>query len=142
MDKAAIIYWSGTGHTEAMANAVAEGMASAGVQADVFSVSDFTGSLNDYSKVAFGCPAMGDEVLEESEFEPFFSGVEDSLSDKTVTLFGSYDWGDGQWMRDWQERVKPKCKVLYGDGLIVNNEPDDEGLQQCRELGKAFAELA
>ena len=140
MDKAAIIYWSGTGHTEAMANAVAEGMASAGVQADVFSVSDFTGSLDDYSKVAFGCPAMGDEVLEESEFEPFFSGVEDSLSDKTVTLFGSYDWGDGQWMRDWQERVESAGAYLTGgEGVIANYEPDAGALENCRELGKQLS---
>ena len=143
MSKIAVVYWSGTGNTESMASAVVEGARKAGAEATLIAASEFGASMMDeYDAIAFGCPSMGTEQLEESEFEPFFSGVEDSLSDKTVTLFGSYDWGDGQWMRDWQERVKPKCKVLYGDGLIVNNEPDDEGLQQCRELGKAFAELA
>ena len=142
MDHIAVIYWSGTGNTEAMAKAIAEGVEETGAKADVFSVSDFNGSLESYSKIAFGCPAMGDEVLEETEFEPFFENVEGSLAEKTVTLFGSYGWGDGQWMRDWVERVRPICKLLYGEGLMANNEPDANALKQCRELGKAFAELS
>ncbi len=139
MDKIAIIYWSGTGNTQAMANAISEGVKDAGAQADVFFVNEFSGNLDDYHKVAFGCPAMGDEVLEENEFEPFFSAVEHTLSDKTVLLFGSYGWGDGQWMRDWLERVRPKCKVLLNDGLIANNEPDDIDLQRCRDAGQTLA---
>ena len=94
--KVAVIYWSGTGNTEQMAQAIAEGAG-----ADLFAVSDFSGKLDAYDRVAFGCSAMGDEVLEESEFEPFFAEVEGELSGKTIALFGSYGWGDGQWMRDW-----------------------------------------
>ncbi len=134
--KSAVIYWSGTGNTEAMARAVAEGAG-----AELFSVSDFNGSITDYDAVAFGCPAMGAETLEESEFEPFFNGVEGQLSNKKVALFGSYGWGDGEWMRLWEERVKADGAVLVnGEGLIVNDAPDDEALEQCRALGKKLAE--
>lgn len=93
-----------------------------------------------YEKIAFGCPAMGAEVLEEDEFEPFFAAIEDSLSGKTVALFGSYGWGDGEWMRSWEERVKADGAVLFGDeGLIVNETPSADDLEKCRELGKALA---
>ncbi len=134
--KAAVIYWSGTGNTEAMANAVAEG---AGVQA--CSVSDFTGNIDDYDAIAFGCSAMGDEVLEESEFEPFFAEAEQKLSGKRIALFGSYGWGDGQWMRDWVDRVNGLGVTLVGDeGLIINEMPDEAGLEQCRALGAALVQ--
>lgn len=134
--KSAVIYWSGTGNTEAMARVVAEGAG-----AELFSVSGFNGSITDYDAVAFGCPAMGAETLEESEFEPFFNSVEGQLSDKKVALFGSYGWGDGEWMRLWEERVKADGAVLVnGEGLIVNDAPDDEALEQCRALGKKLAE--
>ncbi len=99
--KTAVIYWSGTGNTETMAEAVAEGAG-----AELFNVSDFSGSIDDYKAVAFGCPAMGAEVLEEAEFEPFFTGIEGQLSGKKTALFGSYGWGNGEWMRTWEERVK------------------------------------
>ena len=99
--KTAVIYWSGTGNTEMMAKAIAEGAG-----ADIFTVSEFSGNIEDYDKIAFGCPAMGAEVLEEDEFEPFFTDAESKLSGKTVALFGSYGWGDGEWMRNWEERVK------------------------------------
>ena len=101
MDKTAIIYWSGTGNTEAMAKAIASGMQESGAEVDVLNVIDANTSVADsYTKLAFGCPSMGDEVLEEGEFEPFFSSVESALGGKKVALFGSYGWGDGQWMRD------------------------------------------
>ena len=133
--KIAVIYWSGTGNTELMAKAIAEGAG-----AELFSVSDFSGDVAGYDKVAFGCPAMGDEILEEDEFEPFFSGVENKLSGKPVALFGSYDWGDGEWMRQWTERAKNDgADVFTGEGLIVNNTPDDEALEKCKAFG---AELA
>lgn len=99
--KTAVIYWSGTGNTQQMAEAVAEGAV-----AELFSVSEFSGNIEDYDRVAFGCPAMGAEELEDSEFEPFFSSVVDKLSGKKVALFGSYGWGDGEWMRNWTEQVK------------------------------------
>lgn len=134
--KTAVIYWSGTGNTAAMAAAVAEGAG-----AELYSVSDFKGNISDYDAVAFGCPAMGAEVLEDSEFEPFFIGIEGQLSGKKVALFGSYGWGDGEWMRNWEEQVKADGAFLVnGEGLIVNETPDDDGLAQCRELGKKMAE--
>ena len=130
--KTAVIFWSGTGNTEAMAKAVAE---SAG--AELFSVSDFTGNIEDYDAVAFGCPAMGAEVLEENEFEPFFAGIEDKLNGKKIALFGSYGWGDGEWMRNWEDRVKSDGAVLIGgEGVMANETPSDEELAKCAELGK------
>ena len=132
--KAAVIYWSGTGNTEQMANAIAEGAG-----AELFSVSDFTGDIADYDRIAFGCSAMGDEVLEESEFEPFFTAIEGALSGKTIALFGSYGWGDGEWMRTWQQRVVAAGGVMIEDGLICNNAPDDDALSACRALGEKAA---
>ena len=130
--KTAVIYWSGTGNTESMAIAVAEGAG-----AELFNVSEFKGNIADYDRIAFGCPAMGCEVLEESEFEPFFESIEGELSGKTILLFGSYDWGDGEWMRNWAERAEAVGAVLVnGEGFIVNNTPDDDALEECKSLGK------
>ena len=130
--KSAVIYWSGTGNTEMMAKAIAEGAG-----AELFSVSEFSGNIADYDRIAFGCSAMGAEVLEEDEFEPFFSSIEGSLSGKTIALFGSYGWGDGEWMRNWEERVKAAGAILFGDeGLIVNETPSDDDLEKCREFGE------
>ncbi len=133
--KTAVIYWSGTGNTEEMAKAVAEGAG-----AELFAVADFNGDVADYDRIAFGCPSMGDEVLEESEFEPFFAGVEGKLSGKTIGLFGSYGWGDGQWMRDWCERCKAAgAEVVGGEGVIANEAPDADALAKCKALGEALA---
>ncbi len=135
MDKIAVIYWSGTGNTQAMAQAVAEG-----AQAELFSVSDITPALAaNYEKLALGCPAMGDEVLEEGEFEPFFTELESGLPGKPVVLFGSYGWGDGQWMRDWADRAAAAGAKMCAEPLIVNETPDDDALAQCRALGQALA---
>ena len=134
--KTAVIYWSGTGNTEAMAKAIAEGAG-----AELFEVSQFSGDIADYDRVAFGCPSMGDEVLEESEFEPFFAGIESKLSGKTIALFGSYGWGDGQWMRDWCERcISAGAVMINSEGLIVNGSPDSNALAECRALGEAMTE--
>lgn len=134
--KAAVIYWSGTGNTEQMAQAIAD---AAG--AELFAVSDFSGSIADYDRIAFGCSAMGDEVLEEDEFEPFFASIEGDLSGKTIALFGSYGWGDGEWMREWAERVRNDGAVLVNDeGLIANETPDDAALADCKALGAKLAE--
>lgn len=134
--KTAVIYWSGTGNTEAMAKAVAEGAG-----AELFSVSDFSGSVEEYDAIAFGCPAMGAEVLEEDEFEPFFTAIESKLSGKKIALFGSYGWGDGEWMRNWEERVQGDGAVLIGgEGLIANEAPSDDDLEKCKALGKSLAE--
>ena len=133
--KTAVIYWSGTGNTEMMAKAIAEGAG-----ADIFTVSEFSKNIDDYDKIAFGCPAMGAEVLEEDEFEPFFTDAESKLSGKTVALFGSYGWGDGEWMRNWEERVKNSGAVLLNDeGFIVNETPSDDDLAKCTEIGKELS---
>ena len=134
--KTAVIYWSGTGNTEAMAKAVAEGAG-----AELFTVSEFSGSVEDYDAIAFGCPAMGAEMLEESEFDPFFTEIESRLSGKKVGLFGSYGWGDGEWMRNWETRVESDGAVLVGgEGVIANDAPSDDDLEKCKALGKALAE--
>ena len=142
MSKIAVIYWSGTGNTEAMARAICEGALSAGAEASLFSVSDITvEQAKSYDRLALGCPSMGAENLEESEFEPFYTELESSLGGKPVALFGSYGWGDGQWMRDWASRVSGAGAALYDDeGLIINETPDDGALELCRELGKSFAQ--
>lgn len=134
--KTAVIYWSGTGNTEAMAKAVAEGAG-----AELFTVSEFSGNVDDYDAVAFGCPAMGAEMLEEGEFDPFFTEIESRLSRKKVGLFGSYGWGDGEWMRNWETRVESDGAVLVGgEGVIANDAPSDDDLEKCRALGKALTE--
>lgn len=134
--KKAVIYWSGTGNTEAMAKAVAEG-----ADAELYTVADFNGNVEGYDALAFGCPAMGAEVLEEYEFEPFFTAVEGKLAGKRVALFGSYGWGDGEWMREWESRCRAQGITLVNDaGLMANEMPDDAALAQCRALGAALAE--
>ena len=137
MEKIAVIYWSGTGNTAEMAEEIAKGINET-AQADIFSVDAFHTSINNYNKIAFGCSAMGDEVLEESEFEPFFENIEKDLSGKKVALFGSYGWGDGKWMRDWQERVEAKGAKLYNEGLIINGAPNADAKTQCNNFGKGF----
>ena len=140
MSKIAVVYWSGTGNTEAMANEVAEGAKAAGAEVDVLTASEFGADKMDaYDAVAFGCPAMGDEVLEEDEFEPMFSSCEEKLSGKKIGLFGSYGWGDGDWMHNWEAKCKEDGAVLVADGVICQEEPDDEAVENCKALGKALA---
>jgi len=141
MKKAALVYWSGTGNTEAMAKAVAEGARTAGLEIAVKPAGDADASfIRDADAVALGCPAMGAEVLEETEMEPFVETLgQAELAGKPLVLFGSYDWGDGQWMRDWEERMKGLGAVLAADGLAVNNDPKEDDLARCRELGAKLA---
>ena len=140
MSKVAVVYWSGTGNTESMANAVADGARGAGAEVSLLTSSEFdSGKVSAYDSIAFGCPAMGAEVLEESEFDPMFSAVEGSLAGKKIGLFGSYGWGDGQWMRDWEDRCKTDGAVLASDSVIANNAPDDSALDDCKSLGVALA---
>ena len=104
MKKTAVIYWSGTGNTEAMAEAVLAGMKDGGADAVILTPDQVdAASVGKYDAIAFGCPAMGSEMLEETEFEPMFSSVKGSLGGKKVALFGSYGWGDGDWMRIWED---------------------------------------
>lgn len=140
MSKIAIVYWSGTGNTHAMAEAVKAGAEGAGATVDMFSPADFNQSLiAGYDAIAFGCPAMGAEVLEETEFDPMFTSIEGFLSGKKVALFGSYGWGDGQWMRDWEERCKSNNVNLATDSVMANNAPSDADLENCSALGRAIA---
>lgn len=143
-DMIKVVYWSQSGNTQAMAEAVAEGIKEAGKEAEVLSVDTVTAdSLNDDTVYALGCPAMGAEVLEESEMEPFVTELEANVSGKNIGLFGSYGWGDGQWMRDWVERMKSAgANVVTGEGVICNDAPDDEAVENCKNLGKELAALS
>ena len=140
MSKVAVVFWSGTGNTEAMADAVAQGARGAGASVDVLGPSDFNATkVAAYDGIAFGCPAMGAEVLEEDEFEPMFADVKGALSGKPIALFGSYGWGDGEWMRDWEEDCKAAGADLVVEPVMANEMPDDEALAACKALGAALA---
>ena len=135
----AIIYWSGTGNTEAMASLIAEGARSVGVEVDVLPVSQCDGTrLDRYDRLAFGCPASADEELEDLEFLPHYESIEKRLVGRDVALFGSYGWGDGQWMRDWQERVVEMGANLFEEGCIVQESPEMES-DVIRAFGQRFA---
>ena len=139
MSKVAVVYWSGTGNTEAMANKVAEGAKAAGAEVEVISADDFDGTdISGFDGVAFGCPAMGDEELEDTVFQPVFEACEPKLAGRKVALFGSYGWGDGDWMRSWEEKCQNDGVALAVDSVICNEEPDDEAQAACIELGKAI----
>lgn len=132
----AVVYWSGTGNTKEMAEAIARGAGEATV-VSVDSIGDF--DVATYDKIAFGCPSMGAEQLEESVFEPFFADAEAKLGGKKVALFGSYGWGDCSWMRDWEARVEASGATLLEEGLTVNYAPDDDGIALCEALGARLA---
>ena len=132
--KTAVVYWSGTGHTEAMAQAVA---GAAG--ADVFTASEFSADqVAEYDAIAFGCPSMGSEQLEEDEFEPMFESVKPALDGKKIALFGSFGWGDGEWMRNWEDSCKETGANLVCESVICQEEPDDEATEACKALGAAL----
>ena len=138
MSKVAIVFWSATGNTETMANCIAEG---AGAAATIVPCAEMDAAkLGGYDVVAFGCPAMGAEQLEESEFEPMFAGLEGSLNGKKVALFGSYGWGDGEWMRTWESDCDNAGVNLVCESVICTETPDDAALEACRALGKALVE--
>ena len=130
--KTAVVFWSGTGNTEAMANAVADGMKEKGADVSLLGPSDFSADkVAEFDAIAFGCPAMGNEVLEESEFDPMFTAIEGSLSGKKIALFGSFGWGDGEWMRNWEDRCKAAGANLVSDSVTVNESPDSDGVENC-----------
>ncbi|MCR4692006.1 MAG: flavodoxin [Lachnospiraceae bacterium] len=139
MSKVAVVFWSGTGNTAAMASAVEAGAKDRGAEVSVFGPDDFTADkVAEFDGIAFGCPAMGAEVLEEASFDPMFTEVEGSLSGKKVALFGSYGWGDGQWMRDWEERCMAAGIQLACDSVMANNAPGEDALEECKSLGAAL----
>ena len=140
MSKIAVVYWSGTGNTEAMANLVAEGATSAGAEIEVIPCADFSADkAAEYDAFAFGCPAMGSEVLEEMEFQPMFDEVKRSLGGKSAALFGSYGWGDGEWMRGWEKDCDDSGIRLVCESVTCCEAPDDAALDACRALGKELA---
>lgn len=140
MKKVTVVYWSGTGNTESMAVAVMEGVKSQNLEVELVNVSSINvEDLMDSDGIALGCPSMGAEVLEESEMEPFVESLSGKVTNKPIVLFGSYGWGNGEWMVDWENRMKEYGSNLVGEGLIINETPDDSGLSQCRELGATLA---
>ena len=142
MSKIAVVYWSGTGNTEAMANLIADGIKEAGAEVEV-ATSDCFGidDVDHYEKIVLGRPSMGDEELEDSEFEPMYSSIKPKLNGKKVALFGSYGWGECDWMRDWESDAKDAGAVLISDeGLTVNETPEGEACDACKEYGKKIAQ--
>ena len=140
MSKVAVVYWSGTGNTEQMAEKVAVGAKDAGAEVSVFTATEFSADQMDhFDAIAFGCPSMGAEQLEESEFEPMFRECEAKLAGKKIALFGSYGWGDGEWMRGWEESAGNAGAILACDSVMANEEPDDEAKTACRNLGQTLA---
>ncbi len=141
MSKIAVVYWSGTGNTEAMAAAVLDGAKEKGAEAVMMTASEFdASSMDTFDAVAFGCPSMGAEELEENEFQPMFFACEPKLKDKKIALFGSYGWGDGEWMRNWEQTCIGDGAVLACDSVICNDAPDDDAITACKALGAALAE--
>ena len=141
MSKVAVVFWSGTGNTGIMATKVAEGVTEAGGEATILPADQFNAEMMDsYDAIAFGCPSMGAEQLEESEFEPMFMECEPKLKGKKIALFGSYGWGDGEWMRDWVDRMTAAgATVAGGEGVICQDAPDDDAKADCEALGKSLA---
>ena len=140
MSKVAVVFWSGTGNTEAMANAVAAGAQEKGAEVTMMGPADFgAAAVAGYDAIAFGCPAMGAEVLEEAEYQPMWDDVKGALSGKKIALFGSYGWGDGEWMRLWEDEARDAGATLVVDSVMANNEPDDDAVEACKALGAALA---
>lgn len=134
MNRVAVVYWSGTGHTQAMAEAVASACSG-----KLMTAAEFThDQVAEYDAIAFGCPAMGAEVLEESEFQPMFDACKGKLSGKRIALFGSYGWGDGEWMRNWENTCREDGAILACDSVICQEAPDDDAVNACQELGAAL----
>ena len=141
MKKVAVIYWSGTGNTQAMADAVVEGAREAGADVTLFQVSDFFDSMmDDYDAFAFGCPAMGDEELEDIEFAPVYDACEMKISGRTAAIFGSYSWNDGEWIRKWDARIRNAGAIIAHDYVMCADYPDDDAIRACKELGASLAQ--
>ena len=138
-----VVYWSGTGNTQAMAEAVAEGIRETGAEADVMEVgSADAAALAGQKAFALGCPSMGAEQLEETEMEPFVEELEPLVSGRTILLFGSYGWGDGEWMRNWEERMKNAGAILVtGAGIIANEAPDGAAIDALKAAGKEMVSV-
>ena len=142
MSKAIIVYWTGSGNTEIMAEKIKDGIDSCGYDVKMCMVDEIESEeLLTYNNIIFGCPSMGEEILEETEFEPFFSEIEKNIENKNIALFGSYGWGDGEWMKTWEERVRNSGAILFKEGLIINYTPEEEDERICENFGKEFGEI-
>ena len=140
MAKVAVVVWSGSGNTEAMANAVMDGVTKGGAEGELIRVGDFSADrIADYDGILMGCPACGTEELDDGEFEPFFAEAESQLKDVKVGLFGSYGWGGGAFMETWTQRTKDAGAAMVADGVTCENEPDEDALARCTDLGAAMA---
>ncbi|MDR2344948.1 MAG: flavodoxin [Planctomycetaceae bacterium] len=136
--KVSIIYWSGTGNTETMANLIKEGAETTGANVSIKPVSEANeADITDADFAFLGCPSMGDETLEESEFEPFIEKIEKNIKGKKIGLFGSYGWGSGLWMDNWTERMKNAGAELINESLIVNETPSGADIDKCKNFGKS-----
>lgn len=139
MSKIAVVFWSGTGNTEAMAKSVASGAGAAGAEVDILTASEFDAAkVTEYDAIAFGCPAMGSEQLEEEEFEPMFELCKPALKGRRIALFGSYGWGDGEWMRSWEASARGCGAELACESVICADAPDEEASAKCEALGRAL----
>ena len=143
MSKVAVVYWSGTGNTQAMAEEVVAGAKESGCDVSIFTAEEFTSDMmDDYDAIAFGCPSMGSEELEDSEFEPMFSSCEPKLRGKKIALFGSYGWGDGEWMRNWVEQMEGAgATVVGGEDAICQEAPDEDAQDELKAMGKQLAAI-
>ena len=137
MEEIYVVYWSQTGNTKEMAEAVGAGIEEAGKIAKVVEVGSVSADvLKNAAVFALGCPAMGAEVLEEEEMEPFVAEVETFAAGKKIALFGSYGWGDGEWMRDWEIRMQNAgAELVGGAGVMCNETPDENAIAACKLLG-------
>lgn len=141
MSNIAIVYWTGTGNTEAMAKAIQEECQKQGKNAELIFSDDFNkDKLQDFDAIAFGCPAMGSENLEEESFEPMFSSLEGELKGKKLAIFGSYEWNNGEWMDDWEKRVKDQGLDLVYPGLAAYDYPDNQAIEKCKDLAKCLCQ--
>ncbi len=141
MKKGVIVYWSGTGSTEAMAEALAEGAKKNHAQVTLLPVDEATvDDVKNADFIAMGCPSMGGDELEEQDMEPFVASLESVVAGKPVVLFGSYGWGEGKWMEDWVARMNQWGAQVLGEGLICLGMPNEENLKECQEVGSALSE--
>jgi len=140
MRKIGIVYWSGTGNTELMAQSILEGVKDNQSDVTLYQATEFTPELMDrFDAIGFGCPAMGSEELEASEFAPMFNRCKYKLANKKIVLFGSWGWGDGEWMSNWVTTCQNEKAILLAEPIICNSEPDSETLDACVALGKTLA---
>lgn len=136
--KIALVYYSGTGNTEAMAEIIRSELQGKAEVTVIDPPAFGPGDIEKYDAFAFGCPAMGQEVLEEEIFEPMFASIEGSLNGRKIIIFGSYGWGDGEWMRNWEERCIADGAVLAHAPVIANEAPDETAEAELKEAADSL----